>query len=68
MLIVLMNLLVTHLSIIDREMTYKFAMQINRLIEKSMEDTGVESIEDIYHEIKNMIPKSDDKDWNPGQS
>jgi len=68
MLTILMNLLVSHLQIIDREMTNEFALQINRLIEESLKDKNMEfnvSVEDIYHEVQSKIPRADDKNWNP---
>jgi hypothetical protein len=63
-----MNLLVSHLQIIDRKITNEFALQINRLIEESLKDKNMEFnivVEDIYHEVQSKIPRADDKNWNP---
>lgn len=71
LLTILMNLLVSHLQIIDRKMTNKFAIQINRLIEVSLKDKNMEfnaAVEEIYHEVQSKIPKADDKNWNPQET
>ena len=70
-LTILANLLVTHLSIIDRKMTHQFVVEVKRLIDQSLMDLKAESdgqTENVYREIKSMIPKSDDGNWRPPSS
>ena len=71
LLAVLANLLATYLCVIDRKTTYDFVHEVQRLIEQSLMDLTTESdgqTERVYHEIKNMIPKSDDRNWRPPRS
>ena len=71
LLAVLANLLATYLIVIDRKTTYDFVHEVQRLIEQSLMDLTTASdsqTENVYHEIKNMIPKSDDRNWSPPPS
>jgi len=45
---ILVNLLATHLAIIDRELTFEFVNKLVKLIEKSFTDKE----EDLYHKVK----------------
>jgi len=51
---ILVNLLATHLSIIDRDNTFNFVQKIVGLIDNVGEDSQVE---DMYHSIKSSIPR-----------
>ena len=55
-----MNLLATHLSIIDKNLTYEFVSQLSSLIQMFLHSlsSGDDShTEDLYHAIKTKIPK-----------
>lgn len=59
LLTVLANLLATHLSIIDRVQTFQFVQRLSKMILLSLENSDQDQIEEIYLQIKNVIPKAE---------
>jgi len=64
-------LLSSHLSMLDRESTYTFVGHIMKLVNECVAEMKqpnlqqTQGAEKAYREIKSLIPRPEDKKWNP---